>query len=108
MAFSLSRWRPRHLFLAWAAYWLVLALVTLGGVGRAALGALTAPQGHGTISAGMANGVMNILVKSDSMAYTGSASLLSIALWVAGPPLLLFALWAATRSSPAAARERIS
>lgn len=73
-----------------------------------ALAAITAPEGHGTISASMANGVLSLLVKSDGTSWTGAASLLSITLWIAGPPLLLWALWAATRSHPTVARERIS
>src|SRR4051812_32107298 len=96
MAFSLSRWRPRHLMLAWGAYWIVLLAATSITVLRTALAAVAAPEGHGTVSVSMANGVITLLAKSDTSTYTGSASLLAIALWVAGPPLLLFALWAAT------------
>src|SRR4051812_30535065 len=102
MIFSLNRWRPRHLVLAWGVYWLVLLAITSATALRAALTAVSAPDGHGTISVNMANGVLTLLAKSDTSIYTGSASLLSIALWVAGPPLVLFALWAATRSSPIA------
>jgi len=108
MAFSLSRWRPRHLLFAWAAYWIILLATFMGSALRTALFAISAPNGHGTISVNMGDGVLSILAKSDTMTYTSSASLLSIALWVAGPPLLLFVLWAATRSSPAAAHERVS
>ena len=108
MPFSLSRWRPRHLLLAWGAYWIALLAISSASALRAALAATSAPDGHGSISVNMANGVLTLLAKSDTSTYTGSASLLSIALWVAGPPLLLFVLWAATRSSPAAAHERVS
>jgi hypothetical protein len=108
MAFSLSRWRPRHLLLAWVAYWLLLLATVVRPALQHALTAIAAPEGHGTISASMANGVLSLIVKSDGASWTGAASLSSIALWIAGPPLILWALWAATRSHPAAARERIS
>ncbi|HEV7992646.1 MAG TPA: hypothetical protein VGP25_12530 [Gemmatimonadaceae bacterium] len=108
MSFSLSRWRPRHLFLAWIAYWIVLLAASLGTAVRHALIAVAAPEGHGSIGVSMNDGVLSLLVKSDTLTYTTSASLLSIALWIAGPPLLLWALWVATRTHPAAARERVS
>jgi predicted ABC-type sugar transport system permease subunit len=106
MAFSLSRWRPRHLLLAWIAYWLVL----LASVARppliAALRALSAPEGHGTMSAGMANGDLTFSVKTDALAWSGTASLTSIALWVTIPPLVMWAVWMVTRTRPVAASER--
>jgi hypothetical protein len=106
MGFSLSRWRPRHLLLAWVAYWLVL----LASVARpplvAALRALSAPQGHGTMNASVANSILTFSVKTDTLAWTGSASLTSIALWIAVPPLAIWALWMATRTRPVAAHER--
>ena len=107
MALSLNRWRPRHLLLAWIAYWIVLvATVARPGL-FAALRALSAPAGHGTMSASMDNLLFSLTVKSDAAVWSGSASLLSIALWVAGPPLLLWLLWLVTRTSPVAApRER--
>ena len=106
MAFSLSRWRPRHLLLAWVAYWLVL----IGTLARpplvAALRALSAPDGHGTMSAGMANSIVTLSIKTDTLSWSGSASLTTIAFWVAVPPLVLWALWMATRTRPVAAHER--
>jgi hypothetical protein len=108
MAFSLARWRPRHLLLAWAAYWLVLLAVVTRPVLGLALAALTGPQGHGSIGVSMDNTVLKLSVKSDALAYTGSASMLSIALWIAGPPLLLWVIWMATRTRPQPAHERIS
>jgi hypothetical protein len=106
MALSLRRWRPRHLLLAWVAYWLVLIATVARPPLVAALAALSAPEGHGSMSAGMANAVLTFSVKTDALAWTGSASLTSIAFWVAAPPLLLWALWMATRMRPVAARER--
>jgi hypothetical protein len=108
MAFSLSRWRPWHLIVAWIAYWIALIVVGLGTPLRMILGGLAAPPGQGAVNASFSDGMVSLVVKAGASSYTGSASLLSVALWVAIPPLLLFVLWAATRSSPAAARERIS
>jgi hypothetical protein len=106
MASSLGRWRSRHLLLAWVAYWLVLLAAVARSPLIAVLRALSAPQGHGTMSLSMANAVLTLNVKTDGLSYTGSSSLTSIALWIAGPPLVLWVLWLVTRPSPIAARER--
>jgi len=37
--------------------------------------------------------------------WTGSASIMSIVLWLCGPPLLLWLLWLVTRRAPTPARE---
>jgi hypothetical protein len=107
MALSLSRWRPRHLLLAWVAYWLVLiGAVLRPGLG-AALKAVSAPQGHGSIGVGMDNAILRLTVTSDGISWIGSASITSIALWIAGPPLVLWVLWMATRTRSVPARERV-
>ena len=106
MALSLSRWQPRHLFLAWAAYWVVLLASVARPALRAMISAVSAPDGHGTMSASVEAGMLTFNVRSDALAWTGSASLTSIALWIAGPPLLLWMVWLATRTRPMAARER--
>ena len=106
MALSLSRWRPRHLLLAWVAYWLVLIATLARPPLVAALRALSAPDGHGTMNASMANSMLTFTVKTDTLSWSGSASLTSIAFWIAVPPLVLWALWMATRTRPIAAHER--
>ena len=108
MALSFGRWRPRHLLLAWLAYWLVLLVTIMRPALVNVIAGISSPGGHGSISANMSDGVVSLIVKADAATWTGSASLTSIALWIAGPPLLLFAIWMATRTRPAAARERIS
>jgi hypothetical protein len=107
MAFSFSRWRAPQLLLAWLVYWVSLAVITLRPALSNALVAVRAPQGHGTISSGINNGVMSLTVKSDQLIYTGSASLMTIAFWIAVPPLLLWVFWFATRTRPVAERERV-
>jgi hypothetical protein len=106
MAFSLSRWRLPHLIIAWVAYWVAL-LATVGGpFAKPVMRALTGPPGTGNISASVGNGLVNLTVKAGATSVSGVASFLTIALWIAGPPLLMWALWIATRSRPVA-RERV-
>ena len=48
------------------------------------------PPNHGSISASLQNTLLQLTVAKDNVPlWTGSASLGVIALWVAGPPLLL-------------------
>lgn len=77
---SIRRWHARHLFLSWTAYWLALLafvawrpLVEYWRITRS-------PSGHGSVG----------------LTYSGGA--LPAALWIAGPPLLIFLVWLATRS----------
>ncbi len=98
MAFSLRRWRPRHLLLVWVAYWIIALLVALRS-GIAAIWRVTSdPDAHGNISAGVTDGVFSLTVsEATRVVWQGSASMTSILLWFAGPPLLLFLLWLAAR-----------
>ena len=105
MAFSLSRWRAKHLLGAWAVYWLALVLVQLGSGILAALRVLNGPEGHGSISVSMNDGTFVAKVIGDGVQWTGSASLMSIVLWLCGPPLLLWLLWLVTRRAPTPVRE---
>jgi hypothetical protein len=85
------RWRPWHLLLSWCAYWISLVAITLGRpllaiwrVGRSA-------EGHGTISAGFTNAVAHLSIVEDGRTvWSGAAHVVTIALWFAGPPLLLW------------------
>jgi len=84
------QWQPRHLFRSWFAYWLVLLaavawrpLLEYWRISRS-------PTGHGTVGVNYSGGM------------------LPLALWIAGPPLVLFLLWLATRSrAPEPERERV-
>ena len=98
MWLSLRHWRPRHLLLAWLAYWILALLIAL----RSALGPILRvtgdPNAHGSINAGFTNGVFTLAVSdATGVIWQGSASITSIVLWAAGPPLLLFLLWLSVR-----------
>jgi hypothetical protein len=99
MDLTLRRWRPRHLLLAWSAYWAALAAVALAPALKA-LARLTGPGEHGTASASFADGVLQVTIASPSApAWTGGVAVGTLALWVAIPPLLLWLLWLARRPS---------
>ena len=98
MAFSLRRWRPHHLLLAWVMYWVVALVVALRSGIAAIWRVTTDPDAHGTISAGVTDGVFSMTVSEPAgVVWQGSASMMSILFWFAGPPVLLFLLWLTAR-----------
>ena len=106
MAFAVSRWRPRHLLLTWGAYWVALVLLALGPAAQA-IWRLTRPGEHGSVSADLDDGLLRLTVIGESApVWTGSAPLGALALWVAGPPLLLWLVWLASRPWPGAPTAR--
>jgi len=95
MAFSLAKWRPRHLLAAWSVYWISLALVTLGPA-AAAIWRATRRDGNGSVTASMGDAGLSLTVTAQQGAttlWTGSATLTSLALWIAGPPIALYVAW---------------
>jgi hypothetical protein len=98
---GLSRWKPRHLLAAWSAYWAGLALVTLGPAALAIL-RVTVPEGaKGSVAANFGDAGLELIVKTGEVTtWVGHASVVSIALWLAAPPLLLWIAWLATRPAP--------
>jgi hypothetical protein len=107
VALSLRRWRPHHLLLAWVVYWVVALLIALRSGIAPIWRVTTDPEAHGTVSAGVTDGVFSMTVSDPSgVVWQGSASMMSILLWFAGPPLLLFLLWLAAR--PRAAEPVLS
>ncbi|MDB4891538.1 MAG: hypothetical protein JWL61_3393 [Gemmatimonadetes bacterium] len=95
---GLSQWKPRHLLAAWSAYWAGLALVTLGPAALAIM-RVTIPEGaKGSVAANFGDAGLELVVKSAEVTtYLGHASVVSVALWLAAPPLLLWIAWLATR-----------
>lgn len=96
----LRRWQAKHLLLAWGVYWIVLVVVSLRSALATAARALRAPNGLGSISASVDNGIANLHVTASGRTWTGSTSLTTMALWLAGPPLLLWLVWFVTRRAP--------
>lgn len=94
----IRRWRPRHLLLSWISYWLLLAGVTLGQAVPAILKA-TSAGGKGSINGSFGDQGLSLTVLADGATqWSGSASFTTIALWLVGPPLLLWLVWFARRT----------
>src|SRR6185436_5136307 len=97
----------RGLVGSWVVYWTVLAAVKLGPAAMAIWRATQAPEGQGSVSVNFANGAFTLTVSErGQQTYAGTASLVAIALWVAGPPLLAWIVWAVSRRKPEAVPER--
>ena len=106
MRFSLRRWRPRHLLLAWSAYWLGLILVTLWPA-IAAGWRLSRENSHGSASAGVTDGILSAkIVDGGQLLWTGSTSLSSLVLLLFLPPLALWLVWFIASSRTNNAGER--
>ena len=101
----LRRWQAKHLLVAWIVYWTLLIGVSMHSALAAAMRALNAPHGLGSLSASVDGGnfILKAAVGSDT--WTRSLSLTTMTLWFAGPPLLLFLVWLVTRRAPVSARE---
>jgi len=97
MRLSLRRWRPRHLLLSWLAYWIALVAVRLGDAILALRRVTALPEGRGSFSISYDDAFRMTVVDSGRTVWSGSASLGELALWVAGPPLVLFVLWLLAR-----------
>lgn len=98
MLASLRRWRPVHLFAAWAVYWIALAVGVVIPPLLAHLRIHPVPGEHETFTAGFGDGVFSATLKYfDTVLWSGSIHFLAAALWVAGPPLALFVAWLAAR-----------
>jgi hypothetical protein len=97
---SLSRWRPVHLFVAWMIYWIALVAVAVGPAVPAMIRATT-PNAKGQISAAVGDEGLSLIVKQSGVTtWSGSVHLLTAALWLAVPPLILWLIWTATRRAP--------
>src|SRR5690242_2939686 len=99
--FSISRWRPAHLFISWLVYWLALLVVTIGPAVPAIVRA-TRANVKGEVGANIGDGGLSLIVKQSGVTtWSGSCHLLTAALWLAIPPLVLWAIWMASRRAPA-------
>lgn len=94
MALAFPRWSARGLLAAWSIYW--VALLAIGGrsLMRIISFASSAPKGRGTVTAGLNDGLVQVVARLDGhQVLGGSMSVMSLALLIAGPPLALWALW---------------
>jgi hypothetical protein len=96
---TLSRWRPANLFAAWGAYWAGLAAVTLTPTALAILRATSGGAHPSSVNASLGDhGISITVLEAGRHTWVASAHVLPAALWVAVPPLALFALWLWRRS----------
>jgi hypothetical protein len=96
MRLSFRRWRPSYLLLAWSAYWLGLVLIKLSPAIAAGWRLSQQAHGQGSANAGFANGMLSATITdSGRTTWAGSISVLTLALLVAVPPLLLWLVWLA-------------
>jgi len=102
MELSLRRWKTGQLMLGWGAYWAGLIGIAAGPAIRATWHATQLPEGHGSVNAGINNGVLNYEVIADGVkTWAGAAPLSTVFLWLIGPPLLLWLVWLMVRERPA-------
>ena len=98
------RFRVRNLLLGWTAYWLALIVVGLSPAIIAIRRLASLGPGRGNVNAGVSDTGMYATVIQDGVTiYHGSISLLAVALLVAVPPLVMWAVFviAAARTNDA-------
>jgi hypothetical protein len=95
---GLNRWRPRQLLTAWAVYWATLFCVTLGSAVVAAVRVAVPKGAKGSIAAGFGDGGLYLkMTNGSAIIWDGSVTLTAAALWIAGPPLLIWIAWLLSR-----------
>lgn len=104
----LSRWGPGRLLLAWCGYWLALVLAVIAP-GLPTLWRISRPGAKGSASVSMANGELQVrLVQEAASVWTRDFGFLSLSLWIAIPPLLLWIFWLrAQRERAVDSRDRV-
>jgi hypothetical protein len=93
----MSSRRPWKLILGlWGAYWVALAAFALGPLAVAIIRATSGPDnGKSSVNFDFGTGGFSTTVVDQGRTiYTGSISLVSAALWIAGPPLLIWLAFA--------------
>lgn len=96
MAFSIKRFGLGSLIATWAGYWIALAGVTLAPFLKWMWEINGASGQHGTASASLQAGDAGLTLtalKEGVTVYTGVAPFADLALWIAGPPLVLWLAW---------------
>lgn len=97
------------LVVSWAVYWAGLAAVKLGPLALAIWRATHGAPNTGNVSASFSNFLLSTTVTAGSKTlYAGSVHLLTLAAWVAGPPLAAWAVWMFGRPSASRAGQSAS
>ena len=98
-------WGARHLLAAWCLYWLALALAVVGPPVLRAWRLAHDPTRHGRATFSLKDGVFSAeIAERGGATWAASVHAVTVALWLAIPPLVLFAVWLARR--PRAADRR--
>ncbi|MDQ2890567.1 MAG: hypothetical protein M3R65_08445 [Gemmatimonadota bacterium] len=110
MAFEfLRRWGARQLVAALSTYWVALALVVVGSPAMRFWRLTHDPASHGNASAGIRNDVIWATVaENGATAWVGSAHMVTLVMWLVGPPLVLYIVWLRSRPSPQLPRRTAS
>lgn len=96
MRLSFRRWKPWQLLLAWSAYWVGLGVVLLGPATVVAWRMSQRTHGHGSANASFSNDILSAnIVDGGQTVWTGSMSMLTLALLIAVPPLVIWLVWLA-------------
>ena len=102
MELSMRRWKTGQLLLGWGAYWAGLIGIAAGPAIRATWHATHLPDGHGSVNAGINDGVLRYEVIAEGVkTWVGTVPLSTMFLWLIGPPLLLWLVWLLVRERPA-------
>jgi hypothetical protein len=106
ISLNIRHWKLGQLVSVSAAYWAVLAAASLAPFSRVVFTVARLGANRGTATASLNDNIITLTALKDGVAvYTGSASILEIALWIALPPLGLWLAWLASRPSRARAEE---
>ena len=102
MELSMRRWKTGQLLLGWGAYWAGLIGIAAGPAIHATWHATHLPDGHGSVNAGVNDGVLRYEVIAEGVkTWVGTVPLSTMFLWLIGPPLLLWLVWLLVRERPA-------
>ena len=95
---GLQRWRVKHLLAFWASYWVGLFAVRLGPVAWQVWKLSRINDDKSSVTFNFGDGGFHLdVVRSGVTQWSGGVGLTSLALLVAGPPLLLWGAWIVSR-----------
>jgi len=99
MSGLLRSWSAGKLFASWIGYWILLIAIGLGPAIGPIWRATHAEPDKGSLNMSLgSDGFSFNVLKDGATLFSRSIHLLPLALLVAGPPLLIWVLWFATRS----------